>query len=74
MDLKEKEHINMPRNAWNKTVLPLSTNEKIRNKFSRFYANRIRIGVLMEILDYQAVITSYDYLYNKRDEATIVTA
>lgn len=27
----------------------------------------------MEILDYQAVIASYNYIYNKREEATFVT-
>ncbi|KRX10446.1 hypothetical protein PPERSA_08748 [Pseudocohnilembus persalinus] len=73
-DLQEENHINFPRNSWNKIVLPFSKNEKMRNKISRFYTEKIRIGVLMEMLDYQAVISSYEHVYRKRDLATIVTA
>lgn len=64
---------NYPRNSWNKIILPLSSNEKMRNKFSRFYSDTVRIGVLMEILDYQAVISGFNHLYNKREDVTLVT-
>ena len=49
----------------------------MRNKFVRFYTPAVRIGRILEILDYVGVTTAFRYLYQKRGQeqkATIVTA
>lgn len=49
----------------------------MRKKFARFYSPDLRVGRILEILDYVGVTTCYKYLYQKSNEekvATIVTA
>lgn len=57
--------INFPRNCWNQITLPLSTNIDLRNRFVRFYSNRVRIGKLLEVLDYCAANVSYLYCHSE---------
>lgn len=57
--------MNSPRNCWNQITLPLSTNVDLRNRFVRFYTNRVRIGKLLEVLDYAAANVSYLYCHSE---------
>ena len=57
--------INFPRNCWNQLTLPLSTNTDLRNRFVRFYSNRVRIGKLLEVLDYAAANVSYLFCHSE---------
>ena len=56
---------NFPRNCWNQITLPLSQNIDLRNRFVRFYTNRIRIGKLLEVLDYAAGSVSYLFCHSE---------
>lgn len=57
--------INYPRNAWSQVVLPLSKNLELRNKFVRFYTNKMRVGRILEVLDYVATHTSYVFCHSE---------
>lgn len=56
---------NNPRSCWSQITLPLSTNVDLRNRFVRFYTNRVRIGKLLEVLDYAAANTSYLFCHSE---------
>ena len=69
--------VNYPRNCWHQVRLPFSKDADMRKKFVRFYSSNLRVGRILEVLDYIGVTTCYKYLYqNKSDEkvATVVTA
>ena len=69
--------ISYPRNCWHQIRLPFSKCPEMRLKFTRFYSPSLRIGRILEILDYIGVTTTYKYLYQTREEeklATVVTA
>lgn len=63
--LPNDKTINHPRNCWNQITLPLSTNIDLRNRFVRFYTNRVRIGKLLEVLDYAAANVSYLFCHSE---------
>ena len=53
--------MNSPSNSWYKVVVPIANNPDLRFKFVRFYTNAVRIGRLLEIMDYIAVTVAYKY-------------
>jgi len=64
-EIPSDKSINSPRNCWNQITLPLSTNVDLRNRFVRFYTNRVRIGKLLEVLDYAAANVSYLFCHSE---------
>ena len=45
--------------------MPFEKNEKLRKLFIKFYSNEIRVGRMLEILDYIAGNTAYIYSFNE---------
>ncbi|CAK72580.1 unnamed protein product (macronuclear) [Paramecium tetraurelia] len=67
------EKSSSPRNSWYKVVLPFKSNPELSFKFRRFYTNQVRIGRLLELMDYIASTVSYNYILPSSG-ATMVTA
>jgi len=53
--------------------LPFKSNPELSFKFRRFYTNQVRIGRLLELMDYIASTVSYNYILPSSG-ATMVTA
>jgi len=73
---REPSDANTPSNSWLQVCIPFGRNKNLRENFCRFWSNSIRIGRLLEILDYIGGSISYSYCYQQPygRSMTLVTA
>lgn len=53
--------VSYPRNSYYKVVFPLEHNHQIRDRFTNYFSDGLRIGRILEVLDYMAAYISYRY-------------
>jgi len=53
--------VSYPRNSYYKVVFPLEQNHQIRDRFTNYFSDGLRIGRILEVLDYMAAYISYRY-------------
>lgn len=64
---------NTPAHSWSRLTLPFTSSVKLRERFSQFDTDRVRIGKVLEVLD--AFSADIAYRHNKGlDSSIIVTA
>eukprot|EP01017_Pseudomicrothorax_dubius_P039025 TRINITY_DN5934_c0_g1_i1.p1 TRINITY_DN5934_c0_g1~~TRINITY_DN5934_c0_g1_i1.p1 ORF type:complete len:388 (+),score=79.32 TRINITY_DN5934_c0_g1_i1:128-1291(+) len=68
--------VNFPRKSFFRLELEISKSAELQQVFTRFYTDRFRIGKLLEVFDYLAGITAYNYSYADLESrsCTFVTA
>ena len=67
----EKDKILTPNYSWTEVILPLKTDKFLRSKFIKFYTNYVRIGRILEVLDFMAGSCAYKHCEageNKNDQ------
>lgn len=45
--------------------MPFEKNKKLKDLFVKFYSDEVRVGRILEVLDYVAGNTAYVYSYNE---------
>ena len=60
-DVPQLADKNTPSGSWVRFVFPLEKNLSIRPAFQRFYNKGIRMGRILELMDYVAATVAYKY-------------
>lgn len=76
VDVPQLEGKNTPTGSWIRFKFPLSTDPSIRDNFQKFYSKGLRVGRILEVMDYLAGTVAYRYSKEnpKARNATMVTA
>lgn len=64
-ELPENKTFNYPRNSFLQIHLPLGENEDLKNRYIRFRPGLVRVGRLLEALDFTAAVVSFLHAYSE---------
>lgn len=60
-DAPQLEGKNTPSGSWLRFKFPLEKNVEIRDNFQRSYSDKLRVGRILEVMDYLAGTVAYRY-------------
>lgn len=69
--LQEVDKFSTPAHSFYQVTLPFSSNEQLRQKMVQFFTQNVRVGRVLELMDYIAANVAYRYCSSAKEDGEL---